>query len=707
MLYRNTFLTIFRLLSVCLMLTSANLKANTTDWIFSSEQPSAKIRLLLSGELDKAENQVIAGLQVALDSPWKTYWRSPGEAGIPPAFHWQTNHNVVDTQWLWPVPERFDLLGIQTLGYQGSVVFPLLITVNDLNTPVTLDGILRLPSCTTICVLSDFAVQASFIPDQLVPDSEAAFLIDKALSKVPETHSIENPAAKGQIIESVNWRTPDSTVVVSASSPDGWQKPDIILDGLQDISFSEPELRIEGTQLQAIVTASSWLGDIDLNQQSVNVTLINGEQATETAVIISDQPVTELSSQQSSFMVMVLFALLGGFILNLMPCVLPVLGLKLSSVVQATGQDRKVVRWQFLSSASGILVSFWLLALFLLTLKWTGNNLGWGIQFQNPWFIGFMAVVTGLFAANLLGAFEIQLSSSLNTRLASTGSNDLKGHFVQGMFATLLATPCSAPFLGTAVAFALTTDAIHLLAIFSAMGIGLAVPYILVAVFPAMLSWLPRPGPWMIKLRRTMAVFLIATTLWLVHLLNAHLPSVGQFAVMFFAIITFTYLLLKPFFKAKQRLRAGTSLLAAVLITFAWHWADRVTTPLSAALFSPSESLDWQTLDSAAIRQHVRDGKTVFVDITADWCVTCKANKVRVLDRDPVLSALKSEQIVLMRGDWTTPSDKVNRYLQQNNQFGVPFNKVYGPETSQGIALPVLLDHNTVMDALTNSQGEE
>ncbi|MET4756445.1 protein-disulfide reductase DsbD domain-containing protein [Endozoicomonas sp. NE40] len=556
MLYRNTFLTIFRLLSVCLMLTSANLKANTTDWIFSSEQPSAKIRLLLSGELNKAENQVIAGLQVELDSPWKTYWRSPGEAGIPPAFHWQTNHNVVDTQWLWPVPERFDLLGIQTLGYQDSVVFPLLITVNDPNKPVTLDGILRLSSCTTICVLSDFPVQTSFIPGQLEPDSEAAFLIDKALSKVPETHSMENPAAKSQVIESVNWRTPDSTVVVTASSPDGWQKPDIILDGLQDISFSEPELRIEGTQLQAFMTASSWLGDIDLHQQSVNVTLINGEQATETAIIISNQPVTELPSQQAPFMVMVLFALLGGFILNLMPCVLPVLGLKLSSVVQATGQNRKVVRWQFLSTASGILVSFWLLALFLLALKWTGNNLGWGIQFQNPWFIGFMAVVTGLFAANLLGAFEIQLSSSLNTRLATTGSNNLKGHFVQGMFATLLATPCSAPFLGTAVAFALTTDSIHLFAIFSAMGIGLAVPYILVAIFPAMLSWLPRPGPWMIKLRRIMAVLLIATTLWLVHLLNAHLGSVWQFAVMFFAIITFTYPASGTFFQGKATIKS-------------------------------------------------------------------------------------------------------------------------------------------------------
>ena len=699
MLYRNSFLSIFRLLSVCLLLVSANLKADTSDWIYSPEQPSAKIRLLFSGEINAHEKQVLAGLQVELDSPWKTYWRSPGEAGIPPAFHWQQNQNVVDTQWLWPVPERFDLLGIQTLGYQGNVVFPLLLTVNDLTQPVILDGILRLSSCTTICVLSDFKIQSSFIPDQLKPDPEASFLIDKALSLVPN-----NTVSDRLKIETVSWKASGSRIIVNASSTDEWHNPDIILDGLQDISFSEPELRIKGTQLQGIMKASSWLGDVDLNDKPVNVTLVNGEQAVETRLIISNKPINELPSHQSPFIAMILFALLGGFILNLMPCVLPVLGIKLSSVVQATGQDQKTIRWQFMSSAAGILASFWLLAFFLMILKWTGSNLGWGIQFQSPWFIGFMALVTGAFAANLLGAFDIQLPSSLNTKLATAGNNSLRGHFVQGMFATLLATPCSAPFLGTAVAFALTTSSIQLLAIFSAMGIGLAVPYILIAIFPTMLAWLPKPGRWMVKLRRGLALLLIITTLWLISLLEVHLVQPWQLVLIFTAVAAFTYLLLKAVNNTQHGLRTVVSVLAAAAITFVWHWSDQHTAAFAGSSFSSSESMQWQPLDTTAIQMHINDGKTVFVDITADWCVTCKANKLRVLDRDPVLSALQNEQVILMRGDWTTPSDEVNRYLEQNHRFGVPFNKVYGPAAPMGIALPVLLDHSTVLDALTDSQ---
>ncbi|KEQ12869.1 hypothetical protein GZ77_20740 [Endozoicomonas montiporae] len=699
MLYRNTFLSIFRLLSVCLMLFSANLMADTTDWIFSSEQPSAKIRLLFSGDINEAENQVYAGLQVELDSPWKTYWRSPGEAGIPPAFRWQENQNIIDVQWLWPTPERFDLLGIQTLGYEGSVVFPLLITVNDLNAPVTMDGLLRLSSCTTICVLSDFKIQKSFIPSQLKADFEAASLINKALLQIPKTNGSNQLA-----VESAHWKASGSTVVISASAPNGWHNPDIIIDGLQDISFSEPELRIEGTRLQAFITADSWLGDVDLQEKTIIVTLINGEQAVEASILISDSPITELPSHQSPLLVMLLFAFLGGFILNLMPCVLPVLGIKLSSVVQATGQGQKTIRWQFLSSAAGILVSFWLLAVFLLILKWTGSSLGWGIQFQNPWFISFMALVTGGFAANLLGAFEIQLPSSLNTRLATSGNNSLKGHFVQGMFATLLATPCSAPFLGTAVAFALNTGEVQLLAIFSTMGIGLAVPYILVAAFPAVLSWLPKPGLWMIKLRKVLALLLIMTTLWLVNLLKVHLVQPWQLILMLATVTVCSYLLLTSFLKSSQPIRLITSLLAATLLTFSWQVSDQKNALFAASFLTPAQPLHWEALDASAIETYVNDGKTVFIDITADWCVTCKANKLRVLDRDPVFSALQDEQIVLMRGDWTTPSEAVNRYLEQNHRFGVPFNKVYGPAAKEGIPLPVLLDHNSVLDALTSSQ---
>ena len=289
-------------------------------------------------------------------------------------------------------------------------------------------------------------------------------------------------------------------------SDHGWTSPDIYIDGPEDIFFDVPQITTSDKQLQARIKASSWLQDFDLNNQQVNIILVNGttkNEALEQQLPVSPAtPAERISEHSPSLLWMIGFALSGGFILNLMPCVLPVLGLKLSSLARASGQSSRITRQQFLSTTAGILTSFWLLAGFILLLKITGNNIGWGIQFQNPWFIGFMILVTALFAANLFDLFEISLPSFLSTRLAQAGGNSLSGHFTQGMFATLLATPCSAPFLGTAVAFALTHDSLSLFSIFTALGLGMSLPYILVIVNPALLNWLPRPGAWMINLRR-------------------------------------------------------------------------------------------------------------------------------------------------------------------------------------------------------------
>ena len=683
------------LLLVGLCFHSSLSLAQTTQWISSPEQPSAKVRLLFSGEIDSSTRQVYAGLQVQLDSPWKTYWRSPGEAGIAPSLTWRSATNLVSTDWRWPTPERFDLLGIQTLGYQGNVTFPLLLTVGDTEQPVELSGVLRLSTCTTVCLLTDYPIDLSFIPANLNNDHEAAFLIDKALSQVPGPSN-----GSGLSVDSVGWDAQDQSLIIGATSIEDWQHTDVILDGPEDVSFSLPELRFSGNQLQAIVKASHWIGPVDLEQQNVNVTLVNDQQAIEVTMRVQPFAGELTTHTSSSLLMMVLFGLLGGLILNLMPCVLPVLGIKLSSIIQATGQSNRSIRWQFLSSAAGILVSFWLLALFLFIVKWTGNQVGWGIQFQNPWFIGFMSLMTGAFAANLLGAFEIQLPSSLNTKLANTGSHSLSGHFVQGMFATLLATPCSAPFLGTAVAFALTTGTANLFAIFTSMGIGLALPYLLVATFPRIIASLPKPGLWMITLRRILGILLIMTTLWLLHLLSTHLNAGWMLALVFLVLAYFIAMLLPDRFKQQWLFRSAVSLSLAALLTTSWHLfiADNTR-------FSNTSTLDWQPLDAEKIPQLVADGKTVFVDVTADWCITCKANKIRVLDRDSITLALDSDQVVLMQGDWTTPSPAVNHYLKHNKRFGVPFNMVYGPAVPDGIALPVILDHDSVMQALTTSQA--
>ncbi|OQX33494.1 MAG: hypothetical protein B0D91_14285 [Oceanospirillales bacterium LUC14_002_19_P2] len=219
-------------------------------------------------------------------------------------------------------------------------------------------------------------------------------------------------------------------------------------------------------------------------------------------------------------------AFLGGLILNLMPCVVPVLGMKVSSLVMSSGQSQVQVRRQFLSGAAGILFSFWLLAAGLLTLKAFGAQIGWGIQFQNPWFIGFMVLVTTAFAANLLSFFEIRLPVTWSSRIAQAGDDGLAGHFIQGMFATLLATPCSAPFLGTAVAFALVSDPLTLWMIFTALGIGMACPYLLVSLRPSLVRLLPKPGPWMNVLRRVLALLLLGTTFWLISLLSSHMSMI-------------------------------------------------------------------------------------------------------------------------------------------------------------------------------------
>lgn len=699
--YRNSFVSILRFALLCLTILSGSVQAIITPWITSPGQPDAKVRLLLSGETNPVNNTVVAALQIQLDSPWKTYWRSPGEAGIPPVIRWQNdtqsiNNNLLDSSWLWPIPERFELLGLNTLGYQGNVVFPLFLQVRDIDSPVEVNGFLRLSSCTTVCLLNDYPLNLTFTPSDLKPDAEATYLIDKALSRVPAMMP-----DTGIDITSVDWNPKNNQVVVNIQSDNKWVSPDVILDGLDDISFGLPDIRIDSHQLQAVFTASSWLGDIDLSNQFITVTVLNGTDAKEASIAVSKNAVTLITSHQKNALVfMLFFAFSGGLILNLMPCVLPVLGLKLSSVIQASGQSATRTRYQFLSSAAGIVFSFWLLAVFLIFLKWTGNSVGWGIQFQNPWFIGFMVIITGLFAANLLGSFEIQIPSSLSTRLAA-GDNGVADYFLQGMFATLLATPCSAPFLGTAIAFALTTGTLNLLAVFTAMGIGLALPYLLIACRPGLLNWLPKPGQWMVTLRRILATLLMLTTLWLISLLKVHLDLQWLVALMFTVTSGFSALLLTRLLSVKRRLLIIPSLCLALFVSLIWGGF--------AGWLSPSTSdqtLKWQPFSVEAIDHQIAQGKTVFVDITADWCVTCKANKLRVLDRDPVYSALQADNIVLLQGDWSRPSNTINRYLEQNNRFGVPFNKVYGPKALQGINLSVILDHNTVLQALSASQFE-
>ncbi|MFA1646309.1 MAG: protein-disulfide reductase DsbD family protein, partial [Enterobacteriaceae bacterium] len=398
----------------------------------------------------------------------------------------------------------------------------------------------------------------------------------------------------------------------------------------------------------------------------------------------------------SSLLPVLAMALLGGFILNLMPCVLPVLAMKLGSVLQVEGQTRSRVRGQFLASVAGIVVSFLALALMMTFLRLSNQALGWGIQFQNPWFIAAMALVMVLFSASLLGLFEIRLPSGITTSLATRGGNGLAGHFWQGAFATLLATPCTAPFLGTAVSVALVAPLVQLWGIFLAMGIGMSLPWLAIAAWPGLARRLPRPGRWMNTLRVVLGLMMLGSAVWLISLLWLHIGK-ATWGVLTLVLV----LLLAGVWRRYQRRDALVATALALLVALSGYWLTSQTTGAVV-----EDRIAWQPLSEQAITDALAANKRVFVDVTADWCVTCKANKYNVLLRDDVQQALSAPDVVALRGDWSRPSDTVSQFLTRRQSAAIPFNQIYGPAQPQGTILPALLNREGVLNALSAAKGE-
>ncbi|MEI8595852.1 protein-disulfide reductase DsbD family protein [Photobacterium sp. Hal280] len=680
---------------LCLLLMSvAQASPVSTGWLSDPNHPPIETRFVLTGQTDAVNGTVAGYLEVRLQPGWKTYWRSPGEGGVAPSINWQDSANIAELDWQWPVPHRYDVLGVETIGYAEDVIFPMTIKTEDFSQPVILLATLSLSSCSTVCVITDYPIDLSFIPSKLTPSEPDMRRYAQALSTVPQASSLAG-------IKSAIWDADQSTLQLVLSNAQGWAKPDLFIDGdadaVRDSHFSRPDIRIEGNTLTAQIGVSSWFGEPDLAQQALTVTVTDNAVLAEHSVQVQ----SGIISAQAGHSLLVMFglALLGGLILNIMPCVLPVLGMKLSTVLTAEKQEKRQIRLQFLASAAGIISAFWLIALALAALKLSGQAIGWGIQFQSGAFLAVMVLVTFMFGANMLGLFTISLPSGISTWLGTKGGKGYAGHYAQGMFATFLATPCSAPFLGTAVAFALAGSVGNLAVIFTGLGLGMALPWIAIALFPLMVRWLPKPGVWMGKMKVLFGIMMLATTLWLLTLLAPHWPIWSLWLAGIAGVSLIVWRSVKVFGgKPVGVLGSVFLLLSAVVLLTASLTAEKWATPL------PPEP-SWQPLNVAAISQQVAEGNTVFVDVTADWCITCKANKVRVLLQQPVYDALQQPGLIRMQGDWTIPNDAVTAYLQANGRFGVPFNIVYGPGAPQGIALPVIYTSEDVMLAIQQAQG--
>ncbi|MEX3003471.1 protein-disulfide reductase DsbD family protein [Serratia fonticola] len=674
---------IIRLALACLLvLWLPATQAADSGWLQSPQNDHAQVRLRADTS-NGDETRVL--LAVELEKGWKTYWRSPGEGGIAPAITWQGN--PPSATWFWPTPQRFDVAGISTQGYQQRVTLPIVLKGA---VPQQLAGTLTLSTCSNVCILTDYPFKLD-----LTTPADPKFNHDfaQAMGQVP--------IASG-LVDSLRAGYRNGELQISAERTAGWQQPELFFDTVAETDLGKPTVSSDGESLQARIPVSDGWGDAapDLRGKQLRLVISDGGIAQEATLTIGG-PLALPSTVAFPLWQAVLMALAGGFILNLMPCVLPVLGMKLGSILQVEQRDRRSVRWQFLASSLGIVVSFMALALLMTLLRLSNHALGWGIQFQNPWFIGFMVLVTLLFSANLFGLFHLQLSSSLNTKLATHNGRGLSGHFWQGAFATLLATPCSAPFLGTAVAFALAAPLPVLWGMFVALGIGMSLPWLLIAAWPALALRLPRPGRWMNGMRLALGLLMLVSSLWLLSLMTNH---IGVKPTLIVGAILLLGLLLAVW----QRLGARSAGIATASVLVVGGLALLVGSLTANQWRQPlHDNIAWQPLSEQAIVQALADNKRVFVDVTADWCVTCKANKYNVLLRDEVQKALSAEDVVALRGDWSRPSESISTFLQQRGSVAVPFNQIYGPGSPDGEVLSPLLTREAVLQALSTAKGNQ
>ncbi|MCW2236497.1 protein-disulfide reductase DsbD family protein [Azospirillum canadense] len=640
------------------------------------------------------------GLELRLEPEWKTYWRSPGDAGFAPRLDWSGSDNLARADIAYPAPQRFTVLGFETAGYHDEVLFPIAAVPTEPGKPLDLSLNAEVLVCSTICVPQSFTLSLSIPAGPAAPGASAND-IARAQSQVPG-----DGRASGLTITSV--RAEGGALEVEVTARDPMVSPDLFVETDPPVSFPAPKRTFsdDDRHVRLRLDATDAPADLNLAGRAMTLTLVDGDRSMETAATTTAGLSSAAGGASRGMAAMLGVALLGGLILNLMPCVLPVLSLKLLSIVQHGGRAPRAVRAGFLASAAGILVSFMVLASALVAVKSAGGAVGWGIQFQQPLFLVFMVVLVTLFAANLWGLFEVPLPRAVADRLGGGEGGGLAGQFATGTFATLLATPCSAPFLGTAVGFALAGGPAEVFAIFAALGIGLALPYLLVAAFPRVARLLPRPGRWMVALRRVLGAALALTAAWLLSVLVVQLGEVAAVAVavLMGGLVAALWLSrrLPPATRWTGAALAG--LLAVVAFAIPAAFGPSAGAAPSAVI---EASTRWTPFAEAAIRDHVAAGKVVFVDVTADWCITCQANKKLVLHRGEVAKRLDDADLVAMRADWTRPDDGIARYLASHGRYGIPFNMVYGPGAPEGIALPELLTEGAVLEALDRARGQD
>jgi thiol:disulfide interchange protein len=637
----------------------------------------------------------LIGLHFTLDKGWHVYWINAGDSGEPPSIKWMLPEGITAGAMQFPAPRRLPLGPLMDFGYEDEVLFPIALSAaSTLKAPSTapLAAHVNWLVCREVCIpgKADLALPLKVAAQQGPTDPTRQALFDRFHSLLPQP-------------------LPSSAKAVFATNPGGFA---LALTGHPTTGaqfFPLDQSQIENAAPQPVQSVKdgvqiSLKRDVNFREQlaQLNGVLLLGDgTAYEIHAAPGALPAAVAGASAAGFLKLARFiglAFLGGVILNLMPCVFPVLFIKGLSLVEASRQEHRQVRAHGLVYTLGILTSFWAVVALLLGLRAGGRQLGWGFQFQSPGFIAVMALLLFFLGLSLAGMFEIGLTIT-NTGSSLASRHGYAGSFFTGVLAMVVATPCTAPFMGAAIGFALAQSAAVAFAVFTALALGLAAPYLLLTFNPVWMRFLPRPGAWMEVLKQATSVFIFGTVIWLVWLFAS---SAGVDALTAL-LVAFLLLGIAGWILGRWPARRLPSVFAVSVIVLA------VATPLYALWQFPaadsgtaragSSQAGWEPYSRAAIDQYRAQGRPVFVDFTARWCLSCQVNERAVLNRADVRRRLRDSGIVLVRADWTKHDEAIASALTELGRSGVPTYVVYLPG-QPAITLPEVLTPGIVFGAL-------
>lgn len=694
-------------------------------WANPAKDAYTEVRLIPEETSIQPGRPFWVGVRMKMDDGWHVYWKNAGDSGLSMNLDWQLPEGFQAGEIQWPYPKLIRYEQLVSYGYEDEVLFLTEITpsaslpAEEVPLAVDVDWL----ACKIQCVPGHVALSTSLPVNGVEPKKDQLwqYLFESTRNKLPLEKGewnlsavsagdsyvirlIPRSAMLGFVQEAIFFPEREDIIDHAASQRSGWNLPYF------EIKINKSSLRPQSVdRLKGVVyTPQAWdtLGkhkamevDIPLavERKAEEKNVLPVAPSTDPVAVEQEKEEAALPRSGSAYLgLVILFAFLGGLILNLMPCVLPVLSLKILNFIQHA-QEEEIPAWRHgLSFSFGVLAAFWALAVSLLLMRQWGAQVGWGFQFQSPVFLVTLTLIFFLLALNLFGFFEI------GTSLAAAGyrgkpPSGLAGSFSSGILVTIAATPCTAPFMGTAIGVAVTQPWPVALMIFTSLGLGMACPFLALSVFPQALRYVPRPGPWMIYLKRFFGLVLLAVVFWLMGIF--HLQK-GFAAV---AVLSLGFVLIGLSLAASRRLGKFAAFLIAcgIMAVFISTQLPGKAVPREEMTGHSASQIQWQPYSPEFVADLHQQRRPFFIDFTAAWCLSCRVNEKVALQAPRVIKRFKEMGVVAVKADWTSQDKRITQALAGYGKNSIPLYVLYGSgRDREPVILPEIITPAIVLDAL-------